>query len=110
MRTTLILSMCSVLTVVLIGCKPAEEKTERYQGAPEQYIRTTLGAGENAKATLGTIAIQKAIEMFQLQQGRFPSSLAELQKEGFLPQIPEAPVNKKFSYDPATGKVSVVDK
>lgn len=110
MRTALILSMCSVLTIVLIGCKPAEEKTEPYQGAPEQYIRTTLGVGENAKAILGTTAIQKAIDMFQLQKGRWPSSLAELQKEGFLAQIPEAPVNKKFSYDAGTGKVTVVDK
>lgn len=110
MRTTMILCLCSVLTAVVFGCKPAEEKTEPYQGAPEQYIRATLGAGENAKAVLGTTAIQKAIDMFQLQHGRFPGSLEELQKEGFLSQIPEAPVGKKFSYTAATGKVSVVDK
>lgn len=110
MRTTMILCLCSVLTTVFIGCKPAEEKTERYQGPPEQYIRASLGAGENAKATLGIIAIQKAIDMFQLQNGRFPSSLAEVKKEGFLPQVPEAPIGKKFSYDAGTGKVTVIDK
>ena len=110
MRTTMILCLCSTLTIVFFGCKPAEEKTERYQGAPEQYIRTTLGAGENAKGVLGTTAIQKAIDMFQLQNGRFPSSLEELKKEGFLPNVPQAPVGKKFSYNATTGKVTVVDK
>ena len=102
--------LCLVFAVTLIGCKPAPEGAEPRQGPPEQYIRASLGAGETAKGMLGTTAIQKAIDMFHLQQGRYPESLAELQKEGFLSQIPEAPVGKKFSYDAATGKVSIVDK
>ena len=112
MRTALVFCLSSILTVSLIGCKPkaADAEKEPYQGPPEQYIRGALGAGENAKGTLGTMAIQKGIDMFQLQNGRFPASLQELQKEGFLAQMPEAPVGKKFSYDAATGKVSVVDK
>ena len=112
MRTVLVLCLSSVLCVHLFGCKPKSTDAEKepYRGPPEQYIRATLGAGEKAKANLGTMAIQKGIDMFKLQNGRLPASLQELQKEGFLSQMPEAPVGKKFSYDAATGKVSVVDK
>ena len=56
------------------------------------------------------VTLQKAIDMFKLQEGRLPASLAEVKEKGYVPQIPEAPVGKKFSYDAATGKVTLVDK
>lgn len=109
-RQVLWVSGCLALAAVA-GCKPAgEARPERRQGPPEQYIRASLGAGESAKATMGLIAIRKAIQMYQVQNSRVPASLEQLHQEGFLPEVPPAPVGKRFAYDPAAGTVSVVDK
>ena len=93
------------------GCGEKNPKQNKAGSAnPADYVRGTLSAGENAKATVGAATIQRAIQMYKVQEGKNPSSLKQLVSKGLLPEIPSAPVGKKFSYNAKTGKVKVVAK
>ena len=76
--------------------------------APVDYIATTIQTGEQAKGKLELIAIQKAIEFFQQEEGRNPSSLEEMLEKSYLRSIPKPPVKQMFSYDAEKGTVKLV--
>lgn len=75
--------------------------------APVDYIAATIRAGEQAKGTVETATIQKAIDAFQEGEGRLPESLEEVAQKSYLNPMPKPPVGKKFTYDAATGKVQL---
>jgi stage V sporulation protein SpoVS len=90
---------------------------------PAQTTNTTAGstpasaAGDYAGAmarsqqlavkTIDTAAINQAIQMFQVEKGRFPKDLNELVANKDIPKIPEAPLGTKLVYDAAAGLVRV---
>jgi len=65
-------------------------------------------AKQNAVKTVDISALTKAIEMFQVDQGRFPKDLNELVTMKYISRIPDAPVGKKLVYDANAGTVKVV--
>ena len=76
--------------------------------APGDYI-SALGKGQkDAVKTIDTTSINKAVELFNVDQGRNPKDLNELVEKKYLPQIPAAPLGSKLVYDASSGKVSVV--
>jgi hypothetical protein len=64
----------------------------------------------NAKAvgTIDLTSIDKAIQLFNVNEGRFPKDLDELVQSKLIGKIPDAPVGMKIAYDASTGKVSLV--
>jgi tetratricopeptide (TPR) repeat protein len=50
--------------------------------------------------------IQAAIERFRFENSRFPGSLEELQKRGYIRGVPRHPDDRDYEYDPRSGKVS----
>lgn len=78
--------------------------------APSDYLGALNKGKTAAEKTVDTSSISKAIQMFNVENGKNPNSLQELVDEKFLPALPKAPYGMELKYDPASGKVSVVPK
>jgi hypothetical protein len=108
-----------ILGVVLAGCsdksdKPVSATTNAAtQGstpasAPADYLGA-LGKGQQSAIKVTDVsALDKAIQMFNVEQGHYPKDLNELVEQKYLPRIPAAPYGTKLEYDATAGKVRVV--
>ena len=76
--------------------------------APADYVGALGKAQQNAVKTADTTSINKAIQMFTVDQGRNPKDLNELVEKKYLPQIPTPPAGMKLDYDANAGTVRVV--
>jgi hypothetical protein len=71
------------------------------------YVKSLGEAQKTADKTIDVTSINKAIELFNVQEGRFPKDLKEL-VPGYMPKIPAAPAGSKLVYDATNGTVKVV--
>ena len=104
-------------SLLLAGCgkpseKPAPPTNSAASGssplsAPADYLGALGKAQQAAVKTVDTTSLNQAIQMFNVEQGRYPKDLNELVVEKYLPKIPAAPYGMKLEYDPTTGKVKV---
>jgi len=119
MRYLLPLCVACVLTITGCGDSSASKgpaaggtNTNSSTGspltAPVDYLDSINKGQRSAERTVDTASITKAIELFHVENGRFPKDLNELVTEKFLPQIPTPPRGMKITYDAGTGKVKVV--
>jgi hypothetical protein len=76
--------------------------------APVDYLNAAAKAKQSAVKTIDTTSIDKAIQLFQVDKGRYPKDLNELVTEKYIPEIPEAPYGSKIVYDSNNGSVRVV--
>jgi hypothetical protein len=78
--------------------------------APVDYL-AAVGQGKiRAEKTIDTVALNQAIQMFNVQEDRYPKDLNELVAKKYLRVLPEAPYGMQIVYDPSSGKVQVVKK
>ncbi|MDK3159626.1 hypothetical protein QPK87_24070 [Kamptonema cortianum] len=54
--------------------------------------------------------VSAVVRVFQVEEGRWPSSLKEMVDKGYLTSLPPLPSGKKFAYDPKGGRVEVVNE
>ena len=106
-----------LVTLFLLGCgeksgQPPANTTNSSSGnplnAPGDYLRGMGKAQQSAVKTVDTASLNQAIQLFNVEKGRNPTDLNELVQQKFIPQIPAPPLGYKLSYDPGSGKVSVV--
>lgn len=101
-------------TLMVVGCSDSSSSTGKKATAadanPANYVRGALDAGMNAKATVGAIGLERAIQLYRIKEGKNPSTLQDLVKKGHLPSIPPAPAGRAYQYNAKTGKVKVVSK
>jgi hypothetical protein len=71
------------------------------------YVKSLGEAQKTANKTIDVTSINKAIELFNVQEGHFPKELKVL-VPAYMPKIPDAPAGSKLVYDPANGTVKVV--
>jgi hypothetical protein len=71
------------------------------------YVKSLGEAQKSADKTIDVTSINQEIQLFYVQEGRYPKDLQEL-VPGFMPKIPDAPYGSKIVYDPAAGTVKVV--
>jgi hypothetical protein len=107
--------------LLLAGCggdssnKPAAGTTNSASSgnpldAPGDYLKA-LGKGQqSAVKTIDTTSLDKAIQMFGVDQGRNPRDLNELVEKKYIPRIPDTPYGTKLVYDADAGSVKVVPK
>ncbi len=50
------------------------------------------------------------IDMFNTEKGRYPKDLAEAVASKHITRLPKLPPGEELSYDPKTGKVTVIKK
>jgi len=110
---TLVFPLAAVL---LAGCDDAPRKPGTVPtsanggsaaGAPANYLDSAARSQRQAVKTVDLTAINKAIESFYVQEGRFPKALDELEEKDFIRVIPLPPPGVKFNYDTNTGIVSL---
>jgi len=75
--------------------------------APGGYLKAVVKSQQNAVKTIDTTSLDKAIQMFNVEQGRNPKELNELVEKKYIPQIPTPPFGTKIVYDASAGTVKV---
>lgn len=86
----------------------AASKPTSAADAPAGYLGAVMKGQQTAVKTIDTTSIDKAIQLFSVENGRNPKDLNELVDQKFLPKIPETPYGTKLVYDAASGTVKVV--
>lgn len=111
------LLLCSLL---ICGCEkneelPVPQAPESKQSAdgslataPVGYLAAAGKAGQSMEKQIDADALNKQIELFGAQEGRYPIDLNELVTKKYLSKIPTPPFGTKLQYDAKQGKVSVV--
>ena len=109
--------MKALLIVALVGCvfivgcgdsgsKPSGAAPAN-PAASSDYLSTITKAEHSAVKSVDLSALTKAIQMFQVEQGRLPKDLNELVSMKYIPKIPDAPVGQKIDYDANAGTVKI---
>jgi hypothetical protein len=88
--------------------KSAEnEKAPQAKGAAADYARNLSNTEKKAAEVSGLETLNKAVQQYQVIEGRFPRTLDELVASRYLPKLPPAPRGKRFVYDSKAGEVTV---
>ena len=104
-----------LVTILLVSCNdasspprngPASESSS-VAGASADYLKSTAAAHQKAVKTIDLTAINKAIEAFYVQEGRFPKTLQELVDKDLMRTLPSLPPGIEYSYDTNTGLVTL---
>lgn len=106
------------ISLLLVGCgeqssPPAPATNANTSGssplnAPADYVGALGKAQQTAVKTVDTTSLNQAIQMFNVDKGRYPKDLNELVTEKYIPKLPAAPFGMKLDYDAASGQVKVV--
>ena len=100
-----------VAGVLMVGCGDNGSKTSGTPAASpassSDYLSTITKAEHSAVKSVDVSALTKAIQMFQVEQGRLPKDLDELVSMKYIPKIPEAPAGQKIVYDANAGTVKI---
>jgi hypothetical protein len=111
--------------VVLIGCallagcgkkKVAEKNllTNNNSGnpitAPADYLGAVNQARKFAIRRVDIAQLQNAINLFNGQEDRYPRDLNELVAKHYIQAIPALPQGSRYTYNPATGDIRVVQQ
>jgi len=99
----------SLVVLLLAGCgeSGSSSKPAEIVNAPTDYLKTTTQSQQRAVKTVDLVALNKAVESFFVQEGRFPKALEELETRNYLRALPPAPVGMKFAYDTNNGVVTL---
>jgi hypothetical protein len=76
--------------------------------APVDYLSAAAKAQQTAVKTVDTTSLNKAIQMFNVSNGRNPKDLNELVEQKFIPKIPDTPFGTKLEYNADSGEVKIV--
>ena len=108
MKTSCLLAALSFL--LLTGCNDSPPPSKANSGATEagSSLAQPVNAMRRAQKTVDLAAINKAIETFYLQEGRFPTNLVELALRDYMPMIPVLPVGMVWEYETNTGTVNII--
>ena len=122
MRTSLLLLIA--VAMIIAGCKknnpagqsaPATNSTATATNsgslatAPMDYLNTMVQVQKAANKTIDVSYINQAIQLFNVQEGRYPKTLQEL-VPNYVAKIPDAPIGSKIVYDATNGTVKVVQQ
>jgi hypothetical protein len=73
------------------------------------YVKSLGEAQKSADKTIDVSYINQALQLFNVQEGRYPKNLQEL-VPNYVAKIPDAPLGSKIVYDATSGTVKVVSQ
>lgn len=107
-----ILWLVPLMALVLLGCDDSRQPGARSDAPGDRRAAGEVGgialAQQKAVRTIDLAAINKTIENFYLQEGRFPKALSELEEKDYLRALPTPPEGWKLDYDTNSGVVTLV--
>lgn len=99
------------LTLLLVGCndsaKPPGTSSSNPATAPADYLKEITTSEKRATKIVDVSVLNRTIENFYVQEGRFPKSLQELVDLKYLPLLPPLPEGVSWNYDTNLGAVSI---
>src|ERR1700679_758326 len=113
MKTSFYLPILSLALLTACGNdntpKPVAATNAPAALASGGYLGGLVNAQTRAVKTVDTAALNQAVQLFQVQEGRYPKDLNELVKKQLIAHVPDAPPGMKIVYDATTGEVKVVN-
>ncbi len=76
--------------------------------AANGYGATLVNAQQAAVKTVDLTSLNEEVQLFNVQEGRFPKDLNELVTKEYIGKLPAAPIGMKLVYDATQGKVTAV--
>ena len=112
------LVLLALLACVLAGCSEKSGPTTGATNtptagegnaltAPVTQLKAAVDAHQDMVKTVDLTALNKSIDMFQVQEGRFPTNLDELEAKKYIPKIPWPPNGYRLSYNQTKGVVTL---
>lgn len=102
---TLVLA-AALSTALLAGC--GEKSSSQSPATNAADVNNPLvNAKRTADKTIDVSYLNQAIQLFNVQEGRYPKTLAELTPK-YVAKLPDAPLGYKLNYDAVKGEVTVV--
>lgn len=103
-RLEMLLLVFSIITL-MTNCGVELLTTTAIQGELQaQQLKSMQRQVQTVSNQTAKINLQRAIQTFQAENGRYPTSLNELVPK-YLPSIPEAGGGSHFTFDPYTGQI-----
>jgi hypothetical protein len=103
--------LIAVSAVVLIaGCSNATSPagTNAISNTnPADIDNPLVNAKRTADKTVDVSYLTQAVQLFNVQEGRYPKTLDELTPK-YVAQLPEPPLGYKLNYDAVKGEVTLV--
>ena len=98
----------SIAAAVLVaGCDKSSNSQSQNVNPADVTNNTLVNAKRTADKTIDVSYLNQALQLFNVQEGRYPKTLEELTPK-YVAKIPDAPLGYKISYDAKKGEVSVV--
>ncbi len=104
-------------TLFFLGCGEPSEKTATSTNAsssasspanaPADYLRAIANGQQSAVKTVDTTSLDKAIQLFNVDNGRNPKDLNELVQKKYIAKIPDVPFGTRLVYDATQGSVQI---
>lgn len=99
------LAAVAALTL-LAGCdKPSAQSNNNPN--PADVNNPLVNAKRTADKTIDVSYLNQAVQLFNVQEGRYPKTLNELVPK-YVAKLPEPPLGYKINYDANKGEVTVV--
>ncbi|HWX21099.1 MAG TPA: hypothetical protein VN578_14455 [Candidatus Binatia bacterium] len=108
LATSLFLAGCGEKSATTPAASTNSASTGNPLDAPGNYLKAIADGKQSAVKTVDVTSLKKAIELFNVDQGRNPKDLQELVEKKYMPQLPAAPFGSKLVYDANAGTVEVV--
>lgn len=103
MFTPLLRLLCCGLVLTLSACGDPDQMSPRSESAGGNLA----AAQRRAAKTVDAAGLNRALETFYVQEGRFPKSLGELVERGYLREVPVLPEGYFWEYDATNGLVTI---
>ena len=104
---TFLSALASVMVAIfLAGCGDSSSSPAPSTNAAD-VDNPLVNAKRTADKTSEAAALNSAVQLFNVQEGRYPKDLPELTPK-YIRSLPTPPLGYKFSYDAKKGEVSVV--
>ena len=102
--------------LLFVGCKKEEASAQKSSTAPGgnpvtapvDYLGAVARAKQNAAKTVSGAGLDKTIQLFYANEGRYPKDLNELVRPDYLGAIPPPPAGMRYDYNPTNGVVKIV--
>src|SRR5215469_2768814 len=107
MKTTHSLLIATSAVALLTGCNDKSSTQSQAVNPADVTNNVLVNSKRTADKTIDVSALNQAIQLFNVQEGRYPKTLDELVPK-YVGKLPDAPLGYKLDYDANKGEVSVV--
>ena len=106
---------CSALLVAGCGAKsgssatPATNSVNQATNGFGGYVKSLGESQKSADKTIDVSYINQAMQLFNVQEGRYPKDLQEL-VPNYVAKLPDLPPGFKLTYDSTAGTAKIVQQ